>query len=148
MPYSKSRNILILISSLFITNCNVYRYKECHCFSKQEKIRALESFKVDKKPEFMGGDASLLVYIAKNTQYQEADSLVSLETSFYARFVVDTCGKIKNLCIMRPVYPDRLTETEKEFLRVISEMPAWIPAENKGKKVPVWIIIPIKFEIQ
>ena len=148
MWYSKSRNILIILLIPLSTNCNVQKIKDCHCLAKQEKIKAFESFEVAKKDEFPGGDASLILYLAKNTQYKEADSLESLKTTFYARFVIDTCGIVKNLCIMRPVYPNRLTETEKEFLRVISEMSAWIPAENKGKKVAVRLMLQIRFELQ
>jgi periplasmic protein TonB len=148
METFKIINLLIIVSDLLLSCNTVKQFNDCHCFSKQEKINAIESFAVDKKPQFPGGDSELLRYVAEHGNYLPTDSLDELQSSFYARFVIDTCGKVKNVCILRPLYSDRLTGPEKEFLRIISEMPVWIPAENKGKKVPVWFIMPLKIHWQ
>ena len=139
--------LLLILFVIYLTNC-VLKIKDCHCLSKQEKIETFESTKLDKKPEFPGGDSELLKYVAEKSRFSEPDSLDDLQSSFYARFVIDTIGKVRNICILRPQDPERLTKTEKEFLETLANMPVWKPAEKNGKKVAVWFIIPLKIHWQ
>lgn len=57
--------------------------------------------------------------------------------------VVDTNGELKNAKIARelPNCPD----CNAEALRVVSQMPLWIPGRHNGRPVPVKISIPVRF---
>lgn len=34
---------------------------------------------------------------------------------------------------------------DKEAVRVVSEMPRWIPGRHEGKAVNVWVVLPVEF---
>ena len=114
--------------------------------NKTKKIKAYESWECEKKAEFPGGEQNFLKYVAEHSRFMETPE--DLQSSFCAKFIIDTSGKVQNICILRPQDPDGLTKSEKEFLMSLVNMPIWIPAEKKGKKVPVWIIIPLKINWQ
>ena len=99
---------------------------------------------VDKMPEFIGGQKNIVVYLSKNINLLEQDSIDNLQHYFYVSFVIDTIGKVRNPCIMKPKFLDRLTKSEKEIIRVVASMPNWSVSMHNGKKVPVRYHIPIK----
>jgi hypothetical protein len=96
----------------------------------------------EKMPEFIGRQESLLIYLSKNFSFPSREDI---QMSMIASFTIDTLGNIISPQIVSPRYTDRLTPAEKEFLRVIRLMPAWIPGEHKGKKVNVKMVLPLKF---
>lgn len=103
--------------------------------------------KSKKKPQYSGGDAKLIKYIAETLIYP-VDNEDELQTTVYVKFVIGKTGKVTKACIMRPLYSNAFTKFEKEVLRVIMEMPAWIPGEHKGKKVSVWFIVPVRINLK
>ncbi len=145
-----NRAIIFFLIILIVefTELMAQNFKDCHCI-KYELIDSIyEPFLVEKRPMFPGGDEALLKYVAEHMPNQQPDSDEVWVSSFYVRFVIDTTGQLKNLCMMRPIYPDRLSGFEHSLLLTISEMPIWIPAQNKGKRVPVRFIIPIRINWQ
>jgi hypothetical protein len=121
----------------------VEKCENCICLNKLKPIKTYDILKIDKKPEFPGGDRALLTYVANNVKYSVAD-IEDMQTTIYAKFVIDTSGKVSEACILRPLYENRFTELEKEFLRILMDMPKWKPGEHNGKKVAVWFIIPLR----
>jgi periplasmic protein TonB len=120
----------------------VEKFENCLCLNKLKPIKTYDIRKIDKKPEFPGGDAELLKYVAINLKCPVGD-IEEMQTKIYAKFIIDTSGKVSKACIIRPLYGNRLTEIEKEFLRVLLAMPKWKPGEHKGKKATVWFIFPL-----
>lgn len=57
-------------------------------------------------------------------------------------FKIDTSGNVVDIKARAP-HPD----LEKEAIRVISELPTFIPGKDKGKVVSVVYALPIKFEV-
>jgi len=99
-------------------------------------------FIVEKMPVFPGGDLGLREYVAKNTKYP--DDKCKLEGRVYVQFCVTSQGEIEKVKIIRSVHH----LLDKEAIRVIENMPKWIPGEQRGKKVNVWYTIPFKFELK
>jgi protein TonB len=97
----------------------------------------------EKMPEYKGGEQELMKYLASNIKYPTLENDEDLQFKIYATFVIDTVGKLRNPCILRPKYADRLTQIETEYLRVIEGMPDWNPGMINEKKVPVRFTIPI-----
>ena len=103
-----------------------------------------ESYAIQVKPAFPGGDEALMKYVAENTKYPKEALEKNIEGTVYVRFVVNKNGKVENAKELRSVDPF----LEAEALRVVSSLPAWKPGMNKGKPVNVWFIMPVKFKLQ
>ncbi|MFD1553577.1 hypothetical protein DNU06_07830 [Putridiphycobacter roseus] len=99
--------------------------------------------KVDKHPEYIGGDQAMIQYIAKNIVYPKGDKDAGIEGTVYCEFVVQKDGSLDNVKIVKGKSPT----LDAEVIRVISSMPKWIPGEFKKEKVAVRYTIPVKFMI-
>lgn len=93
----------------------------------------------DDKPSFPGGDDALKAYIQKNTQYPEIAKENGVEGIVSVGFLVMPDGSIQEVKVIKFIDPD----LEKEAVRVVVGMPAWIPAEKEG----VAIEAPAKVDI-
>jgi periplasmic protein TonB len=96
---------------------------------------------VDKMPEYKGGQAALLRFIAKNFQYPNHGQF---QASFQVQFVVNTNGaviapRIKNK------KRNEITVVESELLKLVLKMPKWNPGACFDKTVPVMVILPVQF---
>ena len=103
-----------------------------------------ESFAIQEKPSFPGGDAELLKYVAEHTKYPVAALENGIEGTVHIRFVVTRTGDVGEAKVLRAVDP----LLEEEALRVVRGMPKWTPGKNNGNPVNVWFIIPVKFVLQ
>jgi TonB family protein len=100
-----------------------------------------ESFQVDEKPQYPGGYAQLIHFVAQNTVYPKEAKEKGIEGTVYVKFVVSKSGKVTNTTIMRTVDPF----LEMEALRIVNSLPLWKPGKKDGKPVDVWFILPIHF---
>jgi len=98
----------------------------------------------EKMPEFNGGINALFDYIQKNVIYPEYENNNNIEGTVYVRFIVDRNGKIVKQTILKSVSGSINFDTEA--LKVINNMPNWIPGENNGEKVNVEYNLPIRFK--
>ena len=85
----------------------------------------------DDKPTFPGGQEALNKYIYDNTNYPEIAKENGVEGIVVIGFLVTTEGSIKDAKVLKFVDPD----LEKEALRVVVGMPAWIPAQENGTPI-------------
>lgn len=94
----------------------------------------------DDKPSFPGGDAALKKYIESNTHYPEIAKENGVEGIVVVGFMVMPDGSLQEVKIVKFIDPD----LEKEAIRVVNGMPAWIPAEKEGSpvKAPAKVDIP------
>ena len=120
-----------------------------------KKIQAIRENNVDKSnpepfivveemPMFPGGDAALLKYIGENTQYPEIAKTHNIQGRVIIRFCVTAQGGVNLISVLKGVDP----ELDKEALRVVSTLPAFIPGRQGGKPVPVWYMVPITFTLK
>jgi TonB family protein len=103
-----------------------------------------ESFALDEKPIFPGGDSGLTKYVAKHTIYPKEAKEKGVEGKVFVRFVVTKSGKVGEADVMRTV--DALLEMEA--LRVVKSLPKWTPGKKNGKPVDVWLILPVDFRLK
>ncbi len=99
---------------------------------------------VQKMPEFNGGEKEMYEYLAKKMKYPEAAKAVGIQGIVYIGFVVEKDGSISNTQILRDIGAG----CGQEALRVVNDMPKWIPGEQRDKKVRVKFTLPVKFTLQ
>ena len=99
----------------------------------------------EKMPEYNGGVDQMMKFIKRNLHYPEFEKSKNIQGNVYARFVVNPDGSISDIKILRSVTGAK--NFDREVVRVIKLMPRWLPGENKGEKVPVFMTLPFQFKI-
>lgn len=99
---------------------------------------------VDVLPEFVGGDAELLKFIAINTQYPTAAKENNIQGKVIVKFCVTYEGIVNNVSVLKGVD----TDLDKESIRVVQTLPKFTPGKKDGKDVSVWYMIPITFTLK
>ena len=98
---------------------------------------------VQQMPEFVGGQDSLFSYLEHNLIYPESAKESNKQGTVYVSFVISKTGKITNVKITRGV--NGAPELDAEAVKIVQEMPDWIPGRQDGKNVPVQYALPLKF---
>lgn len=98
----------------------------------------------DDKPSFPGGEDALKKYVADNTHYPEIAKENGVEGIVVVGFMVMSDGSLKEIKILKFIDPD----LEKEAIRVVEGMPAWIPAEKDGAPVEAPSKVDIPFILE
>ena len=93
---------------------------------------------VDNMPEFPGGMGALMQYLSDNIRYPEE---IDIQGRVIVRFVVGKDGSISNAQVVKSVHPS----FDAEALRIINNMPKWIPGKQNGKPVNCKYTVPISF---
>ena len=110
-----------------------------------EVERAEEVFQVvENMPEFPGGNAELMKFLAKNIKYPAEAQQKGEQGRVMVQFVVGKDGKLSDIKIMRSISPT----LDAEAIRVIKAMPTWKPGTQRGQAVAVKYTIPISFRLQ
>ncbi|MBO7346749.1 MAG: energy transducer TonB [Bacteroidales bacterium] len=94
-------------------------------------------------PKFPGGDEALMQYLSENLVYPPIIQNRRFKGKVLVQFVVETDGSISNVEVVRSLYKD----LDEEVVRVIKNMPKWIPAEQDGKAIREYYKLPISFEL-
>ena len=99
---------------------------------------------VERMPQFPGGEAALLKYVATHLKYpaiaqeQEISGVVTL------RFVVLEDGSVGDVIIMKSLEK----HCDEEAKRVVKSLPRFIPGKQQGKAVRVWYTLPVRYVLQ
>jgi len=96
----------------------------------------------EKMPEFAGGTNELAKYLGQNVQYPPMAREAGITGKVYINFIVDTSGKILSPKIVKSSGSKDLND---EALRVVGNMPNWIAGVDSGKKVSVYVNMPVAF---
>jgi TonB family protein len=115
------------------------------CFSatsfaqqKQEKAEILTHAEIMPKALY-----DLSEYLSNNLHYPEIARQNKVEGKVIIKFVVDEHGRVTDPEIVRGIGGS----CDEEALRVVKNMPMWIPASDKGKPVKVYYHLPIMFSL-
>lgn len=112
---------------------------------EEEVIEEQKVFvRVEKMPQFPGGDKALLAYLGKNINYPQVAADNGVQGKVYLKFVVEKNGKVGEVIVLRS--PDK--SLEKEAVRVIKTLPKFSPGMQRGKPVRVWYQVPVTFRLQ
>lgn len=94
-------------------------------------------------PSYPGDMAECYMFVARQMHYPEEAEEKGIEGRVLIRFVVEKDGRLTNFEVIES--PDPLLSNEA--LRVLKQMPKWIPAKNKGKDVRCRYSMPILFRL-
>jgi len=101
---------------------------------------------VEEMPEFPGGTAELMKYLAKNTQYPPMAREAGISGKAYLKFVVNGAGEISDVTVQRGV--PGCGDCDKEAVRVVKSMPKWKAGKQNGRPVSVWYTLPFNFQLR
>ncbi len=99
--------------------------------------------KVDRIAQFPGGVHNLMLYIRENMEYPEEAKEDGVQGRVFIKFIVRKDGSIDNINVTRSLDP----LLDKEAIRLVENMPNWIPAQNQGRIVNSFFTIPILFRL-
>lgn len=105
----------------------------------QEKVYDV----VEQKPEFTGGQTEFAKYFKESVQYPEEAKKKGIQGKVFVNFIVGADGSISNARVLQAVDP----MLDAEALRVVTNMPKWVPGKEKGKEVAVYYNLPVNFTL-
>lgn len=86
----------------------------------------------------------MLEFIYKNLKYPKAAATENIEGMVVVKFVVGKDGVLFNPEIIRAIGGG----CDEEVLRVVNQMPKWIPGKQSGKHVNVQFNLPVRFKLE
>ena len=111
---------------------------------EEEEVDEQEIFTiVEEMPEFPGGQAAALKWIANELKYPAIAQENGVQGRVTVRFTINADGSVVDPVILRGVDP----HLDKEALRVIGKMPKWKPGKQRGKAVRVSYNLPVRFKL-
>ncbi len=99
---------------------------------------------VEAMPDFPGGTAKMMGYLAANIHYPQKAKDEGVEGRVFISFVVEKDGSISNVKTLRGIGGG----CDEEAVRVVQSMPKWKPGMQEGKPVRVFYNLPINFKLQ
>ena len=99
---------------------------------------------VEQMPQFPGGEAELMKYVANHIKYPTMAAENNIQGRVVVKFVVKKDGSVGEVQVLRGKDPD----LDKEAVRVVRTLPNFIPGKMNGQAVSVWFTLPINFKLQ
>ena len=123
----------------------VLKAKEVIAEPEPPKVEETKVFDVvEEMPQFPGGQAALLEYLAKNIKYPVVAEENGIQGRVIVTFVVERDGSITDVKVVKSVDPS----LDKEASRVVKSMPKWQPGKQNGSAVRVKYTVPVTFRLQ
>ncbi len=113
-----------------------------HCYLQSGE--EVPYFPAEKMAEFPGGMNALYAYLVDNIKYPEKARRKGIEGRVRIKFIIQEDGSVADLKVQKSVEP----LLDAEALRVVANMPHWIPGQQEGKNVKVQFVLPITFSLQ
>jgi protein TonB len=111
---------------------------------KPEPVKEEVFTAVEQMPQFPGGEAELLKYVATHIKYPTMAAENNIQGRVVVKFVVKKDGNVGEVVVLRGKDPD----LDKEAVRVVKTLPRFIPGKMNGQAVSVWYTLPINFKLQ
>ena len=111
---------------------------------KPEPVKEEVFTAVEQMPQFPGGEAELLKYVATHIKYPTMAAENNIQGRVVVKFVVKKDGNVGDVVVLRGKDPD----LDKEAVRVVKTLPKFIPGKMNGQAVNVWYTLPITFKLQ
>ncbi len=108
------------------------------------KLPEKEFVVVEQNPEFPGGTQALYKFLGQNIKYPSEASQSNISGRAYVSFTVDANGNIRKPQIVKGLG----FGIDEEVLRVVLNMPKWLPARQNGKAVSKEFALPIAFALE
>jgi Ca-activated chloride channel family protein len=111
---------------------------------EEEEVEEEVFVVVEKLPEFPGGDAARIKFIADNVVYPDVEMQKDKLYRVIVSFIIEVDGRVSNIKIVKSC---GIKECDEEALRVIRLMPKWKPGRQRGKPVRCMFQCPITFTV-
>lgn len=111
---------------------------------KVETVAGDGEGKLDKMPQFPGGNEAMYTFIGQKVKYPEVAKKKGLEGTAHIKFMIKADGSLEDVQVKKSSSHPSLDE---EAIRVIKAMPKWEPGEKSGKKVSAEMVLPIAFKL-
>lgn len=95
-------------------------------------------------PRFPSGEAALMAYLANNLVYPKDAAKDGVQGKVLVQFLVDKDGYVSGAAVVKGVHE----LLDAEALRVISQMPKWIPGSFEGEPVQMNLVLPVQFALK
>lgn len=122
----------------------VVSYSKINQDSDPQKTKTTVHTKVDVLPSYPGGNDEMYKFIGDNLVYPTKAQVEKKEGRVTIRFIVRTNGDIEEVKVIKGIDP----ECDAEALRVVKNMPKWIPGKKDGKNVDTYYILPFLFRLK
>lgn len=111
---------------------------------QEEEEKPEEIFMIVEEPaEPKGGYQEFYAYVSKQLKYPRKALEVNVSGKVYVKFVVDKDGSLSNMEVVRGIG----FGCDEEAIRVLSKVPKWKPAKQRGRLVRQQMVIPIFFKM-
>ena len=98
---------------------------------------------VEKEASYPGGEEALINFLSKSLKYPQLAKEIGTKGKVVVGFIVEKDGSITDIKLIRDIGAG----CGQEAKRVVSLMPKWIPAQQKGKTVRQQFFLPITFQL-
>jgi len=99
---------------------------------------------LEQMPAFPGGNSALSYWLSRNLRYPAIAEENGIQGRVICTFVVDYDGSVTDIKVISGVD----VSLDNEAIRVIGDMPSWIPGMQLGSFVRVKFTLPITFRLQ
>ena len=129
---------------------------------------------VEEPAQYPGGQAALMQFLAQNIRYPKISAENGVQGRVIVQFVVEKDGSLSNFAVVKKsgdiitknaqsgitvnalgsateeskVPQEAFDALNAEAVRVLREMPKWIPAKQRGQEVRMRYTLPITFRLQ
>jgi len=131
----KANHIFALICAVLISGLTSFGYSQ----TCNDEIFTV----VEVSPSFIGGEAAMNKFLAKNLTYPREALEKNIQGTVYVSFIVEADGSITNATIKRDIGAG----CGEEAVRVVKMMPKWNPGKQRGKTVRTQFILPVSFKL-
>lgn len=131
-------NLFILFVLLNINSPAQQSDKQCFLTTKNQEL--FFYLDVDELPKFSYNNLSAVEYIYNNIKWPDD---FDGQGTVIVSFTVNENGRTSDVRIEKSLFH----KCNNEVVKVISEMPRWIPAKRKNKNVNVVLLLPITFRL-
>ena len=115
------------------------------CFKVLQKpIDSKVYTSVEQMPQFPGGEAALMRYVASHMKYPPMAEEQGIQGKCIVQFVVTSTGYIGEVKVVRSLSPD----CDNEAKRVVRSLPRFTHGKQNGQPVNVWYTLPLTFKLQ
>ncbi len=132
--------LITLLLAVAIAACTDVFTKEPVVIETNEKIFTA----VEEVPEFPGGTAEMYRYLQKHIRYPGPAARANVQGKVFLQFVVTKEGAVKDIKVLKGIG----FGCDTEAVRVIKNMPRWVPGRQKGQPVNVQYTLPVNFQLE
>jgi TonB family protein len=99
---------------------------------------------VERMPQFPGGPSAMFEFLTNNINYPVEAEKKGIQGRVIVTFVVERDGTVTNAQISTSAEES----LDNEALRIVREMPKWIPGKQDGHTVRVKYTVPVTFRLK